>query len=360
MRRLHDIMNPFSPDYARARQRFRKAISHLGWNVESHPIDVEGPNGEELSVDVAVSPSANASRAVVVTSGLHGIEGFFGSAVQIDFLERYAKQPDAQVRLVFIHALNPYGFAWLRRFDSSGVDPNRNFLLPGEAFEGSPAGYAQFDRLLNPKRPPSPREFFTLRALMTVARHGMPKLKQAIATGQYDYPSGLFFGGHKPSPTQTILADHLQRWLADCSQVLHLDFHTGLGGTGAWKLLIDYNASESQQRKLSELYGLNSWEFSNAQGVAYKTRGSLGPWVTTQNLHRDYIYCCAEFGTYKPIAVLGGLRAENQAHHWGKPDDPSTYQAKETLKELFCPASETWRKQVIAESRSLIERAVMG
>ena len=31
----------------------------------------------------------------------------------------------------------------------------------------------------------------------------------------------------------------------------------------------------------------------------------------------SYFYLCAEFGTYPPVRMLAGLRAENQAQFWG-------------------------------------------
>jgi hypothetical protein len=71
----------FSPDYATARERFRQAASRLGWQLEAHPIGVTGPGGEELTLDVGYSPSSERDRVLVVSSGIHGVEGFFGSAV---------------------------------------------------------------------------------------------------------------------------------------------------------------------------------------------------------------------------------------------------------------------------------------
>ncbi len=61
--------------------------------------------------------------------GLHGVEGFFGSAVQLACLEHWLSAEAPSVKYVFLHGLNPYGFAWRRRFDENNVDPNRNFLL---------------------------------------------------------------------------------------------------------------------------------------------------------------------------------------------------------------------------------------
>jgi hypothetical protein len=74
----------------------------------------------------------------------------------------------------------------------------------------------------------------------------------------------------------------------------------------------------------------------------------------------DYLFACAEFGTYSPIQVLAGLRAENQAHHWGSPSATVTTRAKERLKELFCPAEAGWRSQVIQRSLELVGQVQRG
>ena len=57
--------------------------------------------------------------------------------------------------LLMIHALNPFGMAHLRRVNEDNVDLNRNFLLAGEQFRGSPQRYRDLDPLLNPPTPPS-------------------------------------------------------------------------------------------------------------------------------------------------------------------------------------------------------------
>jgi hypothetical protein len=67
-----------------------------------------------------------------------------------------------------------------------------------------------------------------------------------------------------------------------------------------------------------------------------------------------------EFGTYGPLRMLAGLRAENQAHHWGTPNASSTIRSKTWLTELFCPASIRWRSQVIDSGLWLAKQAQMG
>jgi hypothetical protein len=353
-------LDAFAPDYATARLRFRQAALRLAWELEAHPIGLQGPDGEELTIDVARSAGGDSNKVLVVTSGVHGVEGFLGSAVQVALLERWATAPAPQVRCVFLHGLNPHAFAWLRRADENNVDPNRNFLLPGERYEGSPPGYADLDSLLNPRQPPSPWEPFTLKAMLAIARYGMPALRQAVAAGQYDYPRGLFYGGNEPGGMHRFLAEHMGRWLEGSGQVVHLDFHTGLGPMGACKLLIDYPLSGIQRARLTEWFGADSFEACDSSGIAYDARGGFGRWCVSRNLAPDYLFACAEFGTYGPVRVLAGLRAENQAYHWGSPSDASTARAKQRLKELFCPSAEAWRSQSLKRGTDLVCRAQRG
>ena len=347
----------FSPDYATARDRFRQAASRLGWRLEAHRIDVAGPRGEELTLDVA-SSSGDPERVLVVSSGIHGVEGFFGSAVQVALLEEWATVEPPTVRCLFLHGLNPYGFAWIRRVDENNVDPNRNFLLTGERFAGAHERYVHLDRFLNPRQSSPLRQPFTLKALPLLLRYGIPALRQAIAEGQYDYPHGLFFGGAEPSQMQRLLAGHLPRWLHGGRSVVHLDFHTGLGARGMCKLLIDYALTERQRSRLIEWFGSSAFETSDSSGISYNARGGFGRWCVSRAFAPDYLFAYAEFGTYGPIQMLAGLRAENQAHQWGAPDSPNTRRAKERLKELFCPADEQWRSRVLERSRNIVRRTL--
>lgn len=357
-----DTASLFSPDYATARTRIREAASRLGCQMQAHPVGGKGPRGEDLTIDVVIIPGTSMDRTLVISSGIHGVEGLFGSAVQLGLLKEWISrtQYPPPVRCVLLHGLNPFGFAWRRRFNETNVDLNRNLLREGEAFGGSPEGYARLDNLLNPKRAPSPWEPVTLKLLLAIARYGMPALKQAVASGQYDYPRGLFYGGDRPSRLSEVLSTYFDGWLGDSRQVMHLDFHTGLGARATCKLLIDYPLTEVYHRRLSAWFGTDSFEALHSQGVAYTVRGSFGQWCVTWNRRLDYLYAAAEFGTYKPIEVLAGLRAENQAHHWCRPEDVSTERAKQQLVELFCPRSTGWRARVFEHSRRLVAQAISG
>jgi predicted deacylase len=61
--------------------------------------------------------------------GTHGVEGYSGVSVAIDWLRHYAPRWSARdIGVLCVHALNPYGFAWDRRVTHEGCDLNRNFM----------------------------------------------------------------------------------------------------------------------------------------------------------------------------------------------------------------------------------------
>ncbi len=69
-------MSYFSPNYFAARSRFRAAASRLGCRLEAHQIDAIAPIGEDLTIDIALWGNPCAKKMVVISSGLHGVEGF--------------------------------------------------------------------------------------------------------------------------------------------------------------------------------------------------------------------------------------------------------------------------------------------
>ena len=191
----------FSENYVTARERFIAAANGLGCPLEQYSIGEKGPGGEDLTIDVAHLGEENPSRVVVVSSGLHGVEGFFGSAVQLALLDGLLHNwsPAPSTAIVLLHALNPFGFAWLRRFNEENVDLNRNFFLEKEEYSGSPKKYAELNDWLNPKGVPPPVSLFYPEALWHIVRNGLPTMKEVIVGGQYDFPEGLFSGagGHR-------------------------------------------------------------------------------------------------------------------------------------------------------------------
>ncbi len=350
----------FSPDYTAARARFRSSSLALGCRLVSLPIGHKGPDGEDLTIDAAFLGAERPERAVVVSSGLHGVEGFFGSAIQANMLEDRLGGwvPPKGTALVLLHALNPYGFSWIRRVNEDNIDLNRNFLRPGEEYAGAPDGYWKLDPLLNPPHGPGRFEFFRLRAVAMIAQHGLPALKDSVAGGQYDFPLGLFFGGSGPSTTQKLLDAHLPDWLGGAKRVLHVDFHTGLGKWGTYKLFIDREPGSPEAEWIAGHFGADVVEPWQKDGTSYTIRGGLGTWCQARFPDISYDVLCAEFGTRQILSVIKALRTENQAHHHCKPGDPAWDDAKRSLRDVFAPNELDWRELVVDRGTRIVEKAI--
>lgn len=347
--------NIFSPSYAIARNRFRETALNLGASLESFAIDQKGPNNEELTIDFALIGANQPKWIVIVSSGLHGVEGFFGSAVQLAWMQEVAANGGLRVNtdgaVLLIHAINPYGFAWLRRTNEDNIDLNRNFLLPNESYKGAPSEYSLINHFLNPKSPPPLFDFFILTAIRNILRYGFATLKQAIAGGQYEFPEGLFFGGRSPAKSTQIIQTFLPQWVSSANQILHLDFHTGLGKWGNYELFPRVLSDHSRYIWVFKQFGLD-----NTGGEApYQSQGLMGSWLAENLAQKNYIYFNAEFGTYAGLKVLASLRAENRAHFYGKsPNNHSQAQ----LYEAFCPQSHQWRQSVLIKGFDLINKAL--
>lgn len=379
----------FSADYGTARDRFRQAVSRLGFAVESHVIAAPGPRGEALSIDAATLGSPRCRRALILSSGLHGVEGFFGSAAQLAWLASLASATalPKDVRVVVVHALNPFGFAWLRRWNENNVDLNRNFLrdrtfIHGTHYRESLEAYNRLFSFLNPARPPSSLEPYALKAawhvlaaghsvrkrlppgqrhsslaLKAIGELGLAELQRTLVVGQYHCQNGLFYGGDGPEESTAWLQERLPVWVSGAELTLHLDFHTGLGKWADGKLFIADRKASPRARWVTEQFGDELVEAAESP-VAYIPNGSIARYFRDHIAHGVYHGLTAEFGTYKGIRVLGALRAENQAHFHADPDSPAYRWAKRQVREAFAPASADWRQAVIARALTIVARAI--
>ena len=345
----------FSDSYRQARDRFCTVAECLGAGLDRYPIQ----DDEELTIDVAIIPAASAdpSKIVVVSSGVHGVEGPLGSAVQLAWLEEIrARNCPRDVGYVLIHAVNPFGFAHHRRWNEDNVDLNRNFLDAAEDYAGAPPGYAKIQTLLNPTTVPSRWEPFRLRAFCNILRFGLPAIKQAIASGQYEFPRGLFFGGSRPAASTRCFHESFASWVGDATHVVHLDLHTGLGRFADGQLLVESDADSAEIRWFNDVFGEAMVQSTTAKGTAYQARGTLLGWAARQMSERNFRAATVEFGTYGLVRVLAALRAENRVHHHAK--DPSQFAWVEAeLRECFCPASPRWRSDVVHKSIEMIAAA---
>src|SRR5262245_51861281 len=107
----------FAADYAAARRRFQHFATAAGFTLQAHAHELQrGPEGEVLATDVARRGPKDARFTLLLSSGTHGAEGFCGSGCQNALLDSgLLRALPADMAVVMVHAINPFGFAHLRR-----------------------------------------------------------------------------------------------------------------------------------------------------------------------------------------------------------------------------------------------------
>ena len=246
---------------------------------------------------------------------------------------------------------------------------DRGFLTSDPLYRESNRVYEGLDGFLNPASPPSRFEPYTLRAILLILSQGasararlparerpsflalskifsigLGELQKTLPVGQYEHEEGLFYGGRELEQSTRVLQQQLPVWVGRARMVLHLDSHTGLGAYDRYKLLLADEQDTERFRWIATRFGADYLEPWNG-GAAYQARGVMAEYFKNRFPGQNYHCLTAEFGTYRPIRVLGALRAENRAHFHGRCGQRSYERAKREVMEAFCPAAPAWRER---------------
>jgi hypothetical protein len=352
-------MNPldapalFSASYAEARSRFLQAAAARGLAVDSRVLDLPGAEGETLAIDVVLDGPADASRMLVVLSGVHGVEGFAGSAIQTGLLGLSAPlQPDTAV--LHVHALNPYGFSHLRRVTQENVDLNRNFVDFERPLPLNP-GYAEIHEALLPTEwPPGPQAEAALDAYRQ--RHGARGLQRAIGLGQHQFADGMFFGGDAPTWSQRNFRSILRQYTPRVRQLASIDIHTGLGPYGVGeRIFASFDAAllPRAQRWWGTLTSVHDGS-STSIPLTGPVQTALAEACGT------HIGICLEYGTWPNERVMPALRAEHWLYRHGSSDPRQAATIRQALKAAFYPEADDWKRRVWQQGLQATQQALEG
>ena len=357
----------FSNSYAEAAGRFLIACDDLrnaGHSVTNERLEIgmTGPDGEPLCIDVAIVGSIDSGNVLMSSSGIHGVEGYPGSAIQLAIMDDMVSQEKFDGHaVIFIHTINPYGMAWWRRFNENNVDLNRNFLTKEQEYKGVPEGYDYVKEFINPKKPPKQKErWFKLKALGLIMKHGFNNLKQWVAEGQYEDPKAIQFGGFELQPGPKILLDWLDESLKDVKRIWAIDLHTGLGPSGHDTLLVSPNLNEDEHTHFQKLFPGHIESLDPDAGVGYQIVGDLHQGLVDRYDKIKWRYLTQEFGTFKPLEVLMASRAENRWTQWGKyfdENDAKRHWSRKNMLRTFCPNDQLWQAKITSRGRSVFNIA---
>lgn len=353
----------FASDYAAARTKFLSAARDANARLKTYRNPLRGPRDEELTTDVAWIGPPDARRVLVLQSATHGVEGFTGSGAMLDFfLAGGPRHLPGGIAVLMIHAINPHGFAWLRRVTEENVDLNRNFVDFAAALPENP-GHDELADAFVPRALSGP-VFDAAEGKIAAyrARHGEKAFQIARGGGQYKHAHSVFYGGSGLTwarrTLEALIDDHE---LAARTQVAIIDFHTGLGPFGYGEPICSHERGTAALERARRWYGDSLTEPAAGTSSSVMKTG-LNEYAWMAKLGDKATFVALEYGTYSPESGRLALREDHWLHAYGKLDwnDAETQRIKRQVRKQYYPDSDDWREMVLFRSRQMIRQALAG
>jgi hypothetical protein len=351
----------FSVDYPQARTKFVEAAAGAGGALEAMVHPERGPGGGELATDVAWFGPRDAQAVLVMISGTHGVEGFCGSGAQVDWLRRGGTGGlPGGVAVLMIHAVNPYGFAWLRRVTHENVDLNRNWIDFSQPLPAN-AGYAELADAIGPTQWTQEAQAASFQVLGGfIAAKGMMALQQAVSGGQYSHPKGVFYGGAGPTwsrKTQTAIFEH---YLKSAARVGIIDYHTGLGPCGYGEQIITDPVGSPGYDRALRWYGAAVTSPSSGTSTSADIVGDGLAAAPVLLAHAEVTGMALEVGTHDTTTVIDALRADAWLHAYGDPMSEQGRAIKTQIRDAFYGDADDWKGMVAGQSLLAVKQALAG
>ena len=358
-------VDAFSVSYAQARGQFLAAADAAGLTVESKLHPEAGRDGEVLAMDVVLDGQPDASSLLMVSSACHGVEGYCGSGVQVFALhdaEWRAKARAHGVAVLYIHALNPYGFSHIRRATHENVDLNRNFQDFSRPLPVNDA-YRELQPLLLPDEwPPSVAN--NLATTQYIESRGINAYQAAITRGQHEFADGLFYGGVAPTWSNLTLRKVLRSYATRARRVGWIDLHTGLGPSGVGERICacrDDKAALSRARAWWNADGTTPVTsiYDGSSSSAFLT-GLMWNSIYEECPDAEYTGIAMEYGTLPPFEMMQALRAEHWLNIHKDASPELAHQITQQMMDAFYVNTDDWKKQIIDQARAAMFQAVDG
>jgi hypothetical protein len=363
----------FLGSFEECRDAFRanaRDIQEKYEGTELFSLSVGSKVDNDLTIDFCYLPPENdKSKLLIISSGIHGIEGITGSAVQAMLMDKALTDGGySETGILFVHSINPYGFKYLRRVSENNVDMNRNWDADVSLFSTENQGYSELYSMLNPEGKVSTgslkNRFFLLVAIERLIEKSMKSLRQAILQGQYEYPEGLYFGGTDFEPQMAMLMPVFKQYAEEYETVLNIDLHTGYGELGVLHLFpnpVDDPVVKGAMEHIFKGYVID-WGDSDD---FYTINGSFTDFIGLLMPDKLYVPMVFEYGTLNSQTTLGSIRSihnmilENQGFQHGYCSADDERRVKANFMEMYNPSSEAWRSKVLFDTRELMEKVMV-
>lgn len=365
-------MRYYSENWYEATKKFYTSAARFG--------DVQWCAADGVQFDIPYVLIGSGPHKIVINSGVHGIEGYFGSAAQLMFLEQYAPLLSDALRqnytIALIHIINGWGMQNRMRevmdpATGALIDLNRNFGVDfsrPDSLPQNPKYALSHDLLLS-----RPDPVIKKNAIKEFRRaHLHDGAWNAISHGQYTHPDGLFYGGAAPA-IENRMAIHIYDRImdADARSLISVGLHTGLGhfnrhaGRATAQLLVSHPDWHKNTRAFYKMMGNAVPVVPDPAAVNGPTLlGDLVDCLESRYAGRDIpVYTAdfeigtGEFPIMSPIYKrmdMGDARYDLKAY--GRIND----QTFRNLTESWYPSDAGWRRSALSGASLLFDRLIAG
>ena len=367
-----DNLKYFQESYDDCRKSFLAEagkIKGIYKNVNISNLKIESKVDPDLTIDYFYIPAQKIfERLLILTSAVHGVEGYVGSAVQQMFLKELLKEIRLDnLGLLLIHGINPYGFKYKRRVTEKNVDLNRNCSTDKMLFESVNSGYSDLNGWLNPTQKAKIKSvgnfFFQLNAIQKIIQHSMGTLRQAVLQGQYQYEKGVYFGGKELEPSIKAVTPLIQDIAQNYDMVFNIDLHTGYGKRGTMHLFPNPVKDKKKKVKIENIFSGIHIDWGDGDDF-YTITGDFATYVGQIIPEKYYLTMTFEFGTLDSQVTMGAIKSlhnvilENQGVHFGYKSKEDEEGVKNRYLEGYYPSSRPWRSKAIMDARKILLQAV--
>lgn len=279
-------------------------------------------------------PSGEKAKLLILSSGIHGIEGYTGSALQSHFLKT---KRSSGYGVLILHGINAHGMKHFRRVTENNVDLNRNFDVSDELFRMKNPEYEKLYSFLNTS---CSRFLFYPKAIGLILKHGMENLRRAILRGQYEFPEGIFFGGKTFEPQVNLVLDLVTEVARGYEEILLIDLHTGYGEKGKLHLFGDRSPFIDPDY-MKTVFGNLPVDFGQEKDFYAVTGGFTVFLAKLFHGKAKFAGVVFEFGTIDSQKISGSLESLYRM--------VSEKRCPEDFRELFYPSDPEWRTMVVAQ-----------
>jgi hypothetical protein len=356
-------MNPvhqFSRSYAEARSKFVSAARSNALPVATHALpERRGVDGEPLSMDVALLGLREAAGLLVLTSGTHGIEGYGGSGCQVGLLrdgDFVAAVHAARVGVLFVHAVNPWGFSHGHRVNEDNVDVNRNFRDFAQPLPPNP-DYAKVHPLLVPATWP-PTEDNARQMAACIAARGERAFQAAVTGGQYAFADGLFYGGERPTWSNRTLRAVLRAHGAGRQRLGWIDLHTGLGPRGHGERIYAGRDLPADLARVRAWWGGEVTSFYDGSSTSATVTGIVTGAAYDECKGVEITALALEYGTVPLPDVFTALRADAWLRQHTDASEAQHAAIRAQVRAAFYDEADDWKLKVYMQARECALRAV--